>query len=320
MSFNFQDHKKKPLKYKRFQLPADWEPHAKTVIALPDHLQPRISTGLSVVQMDVTTLEDEVLHIFERISKFEKVDILVNKNLSSRNPRLLLPFSSNQRVREIHDHSDRGISMEIRYTAPTVLNEVLKEEHRKPGQVAISMKQPFASFNGRNLYRPKEDRPCHTFAWNYIKQVSPSLRKYDFQNLAITWDNSAFVHDGSGTFIVSTAMLRMWPQAEAPFEAVAGYIEQNMRAYMGAHYFIWIEKAYKNDDRPLSSMVRFVGKGEVLLSKPPTFDGSCPWVEFYTIIYGTLRSCKDQYQCKMFRIIELRRLILPKSSKALRAT
>lgn len=78
-----------------------------------------------------------------------------------------------------------------------------------------------------------------------------------------------------------------------------------MAKFMGAKKFIWIDQKPEHTDRPLSSMVRFVRYGHVLISRPPTFNGSCPWVELYSIIYGALRSCKDFGGKPLFEITEI---------------
>lgn len=284
----------------RFRLPADWELHDCTVIAFPDRRHTRFQARFLP---SFSNLREEIILLFKHISLYEKTKIFGSRKILFQQKELSEKTAAHSRRDQKRvDFSDphrNGINMDIRYGSPVVATEIVMRNTSEPERIVITTNQEAGTANTK---RGQRERQCISFNKEYLRKVIEKGDERRFISPTVSWDASAFVHDGSGTFILSTALLRMRPQGHAPADGAAAMIQANMHRYMGAREFIWINQDPDFEDRPLSSMVRFVRPGHVLVSQPPEDDLACPWIDFYDVLFTTLHKFIDPYDNKYRKI------------------
>ena len=231
-------------KLKGFRMPAEWETQKSVWIAWPYNKKdwPGLYQFIPKV----------ILEIISKISKQQKVNLIINKN--AKNIKRLI---KSNKIKNIDFHKIKTDRIWLRDSGPIFLTN--KKNKKK---ILLNF-----MFNGWSKYKNfKNDNRINNYISKFLnlEKINPTLKKNKIKK-KIVMEGGAFDVNGSGSIILTEECLLSKIQERNKNFNKKNY-EELFFKYLNIKNFIWLKRGIYGDDTHghVDDITRFVSKNTIM--------------------------------------------------------
>jgi len=231
-------------KLKGFRMPAEWETQKSVWIAWPYNKKdwPGLYQFIPKV----------ILEIISKISKQQKVNLIINKN--AKNIKRLI---KSNKIKNIDFHKIKIDRIWLRDSGPIFLTN-----KRNKKKIILNF-----MFNGWSKYKNfKNDNRINNYISKFLnlEKINPTLKKNKIKK-KIVMEGGAFDVNGSGSIILTEECLLSKIQERNKNFNKKNY-EELFFKYLNIKNFIWLKRGIYGDDTHghVDDITRFVSKNTIM--------------------------------------------------------
>ena len=231
-------------KLKGFRMPAEWETQKSVWIAWPYNKKdwPGLYQFIPKV----------ILEIISKISKQQKVNLIINKN--AKNIKRLI---KSNKIKNIDFHKIKTDRIWLRDSGPIFLTN-----KRNKKKIILNF-----MFNGWSKYKNfKNDNRINNYISKFLnlEKINPTLKKNKIKK-KIVMEGGAFDVNGSGSIILTEECLLSKIQERNKNFNKKNYEELFIK-YLNIKNFIWLKRGIDGDDTHghVDDITRFVSKNTIM--------------------------------------------------------
>ena len=231
-------------KLKGFRMPAEWETQKSVWIAWPYNKKdwPGLYQFIPKV----------ILEIISKISKQQKVNLIINKN--AKNIKRLI---KSNKIKNIDFHKIKTDRIWLRDSGPIFLTN-----KRNKKKIILNF-----MFNGWSKYKNfKNDNRINNYISKFLnlEKINPILKKNKIKK-KIVMEGGAFDVNGSGSIILTEECLLSKIQERNKNFNKKNYEELFIK-YLNIKNFIWLKRGIDGDDTHghVDDITRFVSKNTIM--------------------------------------------------------
>lgn len=267
-------------KLQSFFMPAEWAPHARTILAWPSLRNPTFLTSQSI-----TAATDEISSIAEAVAQFEPVTLIVSRERLVAAQERFRNVSCKHKV-QLHPVAGNGLNIWMRDIAPTF---VVSSQRSGNSSEQVPQNSPLLrgvdfNFNGWGNRHPTET--CSALAQTLLHDTHIERIR-----ASIVTEGGALEVDGEGTLLATESS--MINENRNPGKTRED-IETELRHQLGISKIIWVPgiRDAESTDCHIDALVRFARPGFALLSRP-TGVREGVWMRVYEETRDILRRSRD---------------------------